>query len=74
MLYICLERICHVVEEDCSDEHPHFQVFERFNDLIRLVMNIFHTSLVGLKTLNCNDALTLGEKACRMWRIWEDPP
>lgn len=72
--HIGLKRVRHVMEEDSRNEHPHLQIFESFVDLVWFMMNVFHASLVGLETLDCNDSFTFSEKLCRMWRIREDPP
>jgi hypothetical protein len=72
--YVCLQRVRHVVEEDCSDQHPNFKILESFKDLILFVMNVLHASLVGLETLDSNNTFTLCEKFGCVGRIGEDPP
>jgi hypothetical protein len=44
--HIGLKRIRHVVKEDGSNQHPNLHIFEGFEDLVLLMMNILHTSLV----------------------------
>jgi len=72
--HIRLKRIRHIVEEDRSNQHPHLQILESLKDLVLLMMNVLHTSLVRLEALNSNDTFTLCEKFCCVRRVWEDPP
>ena len=62
------------MEKDSSNKHPNLHIFECFNDLILLVVSVLHTGLIGLETLNSNDALAFSEKICRVWRVRKNPP
>ena len=72
--YVCLQRVRHVVEEDRSNQHPDLKILESFKNLILLVMNVLHASLVGLKSFDSNNAFALCEEFGCVGRIREDPP
>ena len=62
------------MKEDGGNQHPDFHVLKSLEDLVLLVMNILHTSLIGLKTLDGNDTLPFCEELGCVRGIWEYPP
>lgn len=66
----CLQWIGHVMAENCGHQEPDFDILEGLDDLWLLVVGVLDSSLVGLKTLDCNEALTVVQETGSQWGIW----